>query len=231
MLAYAVDTPLQGFSERYLAQTNAIKQELWTHHSFLKTGGHTRIYSYTQLQSVFDRMEDGGIEHIRLAPWRAYKILYQEPGIHPHYNGFTTRTLWNGSPALFTQHTDWGISFTPLLDRSTNFEDGKYELTVWCNFLFRHEIEGMAISYNYRRHIYSIGPFGKSVAMLTHNHPDGFKGFLVVDIQGVGGNVTERTVRVDFGVNWKPACMDFDDARGILTFVTWEGLIFHIHLV
>jgi hypothetical protein len=234
MRVWAFDMPSQGQrrSEKCLARTNAIKQELWVHHSHVNTGGHTRVYSYTQFQNVFDGMEDGGIEHIRLKPRQTYKIVYQGPGVPPpvHY-GFTTRTLWDGSQALFMQNTDSDISYTLLLDGSTDSEDGEYELTVWCNHLLRREMGRVVVCKHNGRYIYSIGPFGKSVGMFTYDYIHSLKGFLVVDIQGNGSGVTERIVRVDFGVDWKPVCMDFDDARGILTYVTWQGLIFHIHLV
>jgi len=78
--------------------------------------------------------------------------------------------------------------------------------------------------------VYSIGPFGKSMAVIMDDD-DGVASVWLADVQGRRGEGTGRMVRVDGGVEWGIKCMNFDDARGILTIANREGMIHHIYLV
>jgi hypothetical protein len=168
-------------------------------------------------------MGDEGIKEIRLTPQKTHRTVYQEDGMPLTRHRFTTRTLWNGSCATFTRKPAWGIAFASLLDGSTNSKEGNSESTIRRSILLRGQ--KMATYLTTGRGIYSIGPSGKSLVMLTGG------AVVLVDIQWSGGEVTERRVRVNIGVEWDMMCMNFDDARGTLTVVDREGLISHIYLV
>jgi len=102
-------------------------------------------------------MEKGRIEDVRLVPQETYKTLYQADGMPPTHHNFTTRTLWNGSRTTFSHKPARGTSAL-LSDRFTKLEEGNFEAT----------------SATTERDICSIGPFEKSVTVLTGDNNDGF---------------------------------------------------------
>jgi len=224
---WAFDARLQA-ETRISARTNAITQELWLH-TETRTVGHTWVYSYGQFQSVFDSTKKGGIEHIRLEPQQTYKTIYQEDGMPPTPHQFTTRTLWNGSRATFTHKPVWGTTIARLSDGDTKLKEGNSELTIRRDVLLQGP--RMAANTIIEPEAHSIGPFGKSMAVLLDDGICGVPSVWLVDVQGSRSEVTERMVRVDADVERGIMCMDFDDARGVLTIANREGLIYHIYIV